>query len=88
MNFVDYLNIFGVEAKQIPSITGSGAPTTATEGAAGCLYMDTDTGELYKCTAAAADNYTWQPLGSGTFSLEEIVDAVLDALPNGDEVSY
>lgn len=65
MNFVDHLNIFGVEAKEIPSITGSGAPTTATEGAVGCLYMDSDTGELYKCTAAAAENYTWEIFGGG-----------------------
>lgn len=66
MNYVDSFNLFGTEAKQNPSITGSGAPTTSTEGAVGCLYMDTDTGALYKCTAAADGVYTWTSVeGSG-----------------------
>lgn len=40
-------------------LTGSGAPTTATVGAVGALYMDTDTGTLYKCTAVADGAHTW-----------------------------
>lgn len=40
-------------------MTGKGAPTTSTEGAVGCLYMDTDTGNMYKCTAAVDGSYTW-----------------------------
>jgi len=47
------------------TLTGKGAPTTATEGAVGMLYMDTDTGELYKCTAVADGAYTWGKVGSG-----------------------
>lgn len=65
MNYVQYFNLFGVDAKQIPSITGSGAPTTKTEGAVGCLYMNTDTGDLYKCTAVKDGVYTWEDFGSG-----------------------
>lgn len=53
MNYVESLNLFGVEAKEIPCIKGKGAPITATEGAVGCLYMDTNTGKLYKLTANA-----------------------------------
>lgn len=64
MNYVESLNLFGVEAKEIPCIKGSGAPTTATEGAVGCLYMDTNTGNIYKCTAAANGVYTWKDNGS------------------------
>lgn len=59
MNYVEHLNLFGLEAKEIPCIKGSGAPTAATAGAVGLFYMDTDTGELYKCTAAADGVYTW-----------------------------
>lgn len=40
-------------------LTGSGAPTTATVGAVGALYMDTGTGKLYKCTAVADGAHTW-----------------------------
>lgn len=60
MNFVEHSNSFGVETKEIPCIKGSGAPTTATEGAAGCFYMDTATGEVYKCTAVQNGVYTWK----------------------------
>lgn len=60
MNFVDSLKIFGVEARQKPSITGSGAPTTETEGAVGEFYMDTDTGDVYKCTAVTDGAYIWK----------------------------
>ena len=59
-------NLFGVDAKQIPTITGSGAPTTATEGAVGCLYMNVNTGSLYKCTSIADGAYTWSPVGDGS----------------------
>jgi hypothetical protein len=65
MNFVEYFNIYGVDAQQIPSITGDGAPTSKTEGAVGCLYMNTANGDLYKCTAATSGNYTWTAVGSG-----------------------
>lgn len=65
VKFVRARNNFGNgETKEIPSLTDSGAPTTATAGAVGCLYMDTDTGELYKCTSADADadSYIWKLL--------------------------
>jgi len=62
MNFVEQLNLFGVIAKEIPCIKGSGAPTTTTEGAVGCLYMDTDTGAVYKCVSEGV----WEKFGGGT----------------------
>lgn len=70
MNYVKSLNLFGVEAKEIPCITGSGAPTTSTQGAVGCFYMDTssDTKDVYKCTAVSNGTYTWEKFGSGNDS--------------------
>lgn len=78
MNYVDSLNLFGVPVKEIPCITGSGAPSTTTAGAVGSLYMDTDTGALYKCTAAANGIYTWTDFGGGTVTDEQLADAVED----------
>ena len=62
MNYVQSFDLFGVPAAQIPSITKSGAPTTTTEAAVGCLYMNTDNGDLYKCTAVSNGVYTWEKL--------------------------
>jgi hypothetical protein len=59
MNFVKSFNLLGVEAQQIPCITGEGAPTTTTEGAVGCLYMDTTNGAVYKCIGVEGGAYTW-----------------------------
>lgn len=59
MNYLDSINLFGIDTKEIPCVKGTGAPTTATEGAVGCFYMDTDTGDVYKCTAVADGVYTW-----------------------------
>lgn len=56
MNYVDALKLFGVEAKEIPCIKGNGAPPD-TEGAVGCLYMDTDTGDVYKRTEDGWDAF-------------------------------
>lgn len=60
MNYVTHQETAEVETKEIPCIPGSGAPTSATEGAVGCLYMDTLTGKIYRCTSAAGGVYSWQ----------------------------
>ena len=65
MNYVNSFNMFGTDVKQTPCITGSGAPTTAIEGAVGCLYMDSDTGAIYKCTAVTDGAYSWRKVGEG-----------------------
>ena len=66
MNYVQSFNLFGVDAKQIPCIPGSGAPTTATEAAIGCFYMDTssETKDVYKCVNITDGVYTWELLSS------------------------
>lgn len=64
MNHVKALNTLGVEVRQLPCYPGKGAPTTETEGAVGEFYMDTDTGVIYKCTAAVDGVYTWEEFGA------------------------
>ena len=59
MNYVKHLNMFGTEVKEIPCIPGTGAPTSSTAGAVGCLYMNTTTGDMYKCTGVNSGVYTW-----------------------------
>lgn len=66
MNYVEHLNLFGVAAKEISCIKGSGAPTTSTEGAVGLLYMDADNGDMYKCIAIANNTYTWENVNKQT----------------------
>ena len=61
MNFVESFNMFSTESKQIPCVKSSGAPTKATEGAVGLLYMDTDTGDTYKCVSVSDGVYAWTP---------------------------
>lgn len=51
MQYVKNHNAFGVRTKEIPCIVGKGAPDNAVN-ATGLLYMDEDTGEVYKRTAA------------------------------------
>lgn len=48
-----------VDLAKKATISGKGAPNIATEGAVGRLYMDEDTGDLYKCIAAEDGVYTW-----------------------------
>ena len=65
MNYVEHLDILGVIAKEIPCIKGIGAPSTSTVGAVGLLYMDINTGSLYKCTGVSDSTYTWEAIESG-----------------------
>ena len=55
MNYVKKFNLFGVEARQRPTLTGRGTPVngeSGTQGTEGELYMDLDTGKVYKCVGA------------------------------------
>lgn len=53
---------------------GKGQPSESTPGSVGVTYMDTDTGDMYKCTGADEENkaYTWAPLLSGLGDLSEL----------------
>lgn len=93
MNFVEDLRLLHVDAKQIPCLTGKGAPTVKTEGAAGVLYMDVDTGALYKCRGGGKGQYRWEnaaPVKGVDYFTEadkgELVELVLASL-GGDVIS-
>lgn len=62
MNYVESFNLLGVAVMQIPCVKRKGAPTTATKGAVGLLYMNTDNGDMYKCIAVTGNTYTWVAL--------------------------
>lgn len=47
-------------------LSGTSAPTTATEGALGQFYMETTTPALYQCTAIGGGAYTWTEIGAGS----------------------
>lgn len=64
MDRVKSFDLFGTDVRQIPCITGKGAPTKETEGAAGEMYMDTDTGKVYKCVSIINGEYVWEETGS------------------------
>ena len=72
MNFVDSLKIGGVDAFQLPCIKIKGAPTTETAGAVGLFCIDTATGNLYKCIAAADGVYTWEVFGGAVKTVNGI----------------
>lgn len=61
-----------VRARRIPCIVDSGNPndladyTAEGEAAIGLLYMNEDTGDLYKCTAFTDGAYVWEPVGGGS----------------------
>ena len=79
MNYVHSFNLFGVDAKQIPSLLGAGAPTTTTEGAVGLFYMDTDTGELYVCVNSSNGVYTWKHITqTGAATQSGIIPATVE----------
>lgn len=71
------------KTKEIPCLTGKGMPTTSTIGAVGCLYMDTDSGAVYKCTAASDGVYTWvDALDSA--EMKRVIEAYLETNPPAD----
>ena len=53
------ININGIEYPIAVNITGNGAPTSEVEAVIGMLYMDINSGNLYKCTALTASGCVW-----------------------------
>ena len=82
MNYVESLNLFGVEAKEIPCVLGNGAPTSATVGAVGLFYMDTSsqTKDVYKCIGAAGGVYTWARLEYDDTEVKQLIGNIETAL--------
>ena len=50
----------------VSTISGKGAPTSATQGKVNQLYRDEDTQRLYICTATDGGGYTWTAVVSDT----------------------
>ena len=46
--------------------TGQGKPSEKTVGAVGVLYMDTNTGDFYKCTSEKNGTYIWENFSVGS----------------------
>ena len=79
MNYVESLNLFGIDAKEIPCIVGEWEPTTSTEGAMGSLYMDEVTGDLYVCISAEPNNYIWKMIYNPDLHYTKAeVDAIIE----------
>lgn len=57
--YYKHITINGTKFDIAVNIVGSGAPTTATEGSVGMIYMDESDGKLYKCTSASRSEYVW-----------------------------
>ena len=59
--------IIGGEVFQIAvNQTGQGEPSKKTVGAVGVLYMDTNTGDFYKCISEKNGVYDWEKFASGS----------------------
>ena len=64
--YIRSLTINGNRYNLAVNQTGGGSPGNAHEGVLGQLYMDIDTGIMYKCTAISGGVYTWDKLENGT----------------------
>ena len=71
MNFVEHLNLFGIDFKDIPCLRDHGAPTTSTLGAVGLLYMNKDNGDLYKCISDSDGIYVWTEIANSSGGSQE-----------------
>lgn len=72
----------------VSTISGKGAPTSATQGAVNQLYRDEDTQKLYICTAADG-GYTWAAVSGGSVDVDATLTKVgyaADAKAAGDAI--
>jgi hypothetical protein len=58
--------------------TGTGAPTTSTEGSVGEMYVDKSTGTVYVCTDTTGGTYTWNEVSGGGDGITELTSADYD----------
>lgn len=54
----------------VSTISGNGAPTSATQGEVNQLYRDEDTQKLYICTATHGGGYTWAAVSGGSVDVD------------------
>lgn len=82
MNYVESFNLYGIDAKEIPCIKGSGAPTNVT-APVGCLYMNTGNGNLYKCTAVSNGVCAWERIADENYVNTAIQTYIDEAILGG-----
>ena len=83
MDYVESLEIYGVEAKEIPCIVGNGMPTK--NAPIGCLYLDENSGKIYKRVKKGENSLEWVEFKSGEMSLEPgEAGQILTTDENGD----
>lgn len=58
--FYTKININGTEYPIAVNISGARAPGTSTAAEVGMFYMDTNTGDVYKCTAVSDGKHNWE----------------------------
>lgn len=82
------LIINGKEYLLAVSQAGSGAPAATDPGSPGILYMDTDTGDLYKCSGGEDGAWAWKKLSEGGSGYElPIGGENLGGVKNGGNVT-
>lgn len=72
----------------VSTISGKGAPTSATQGAMNQLYRDEDTQRLYICTAVDG-GYTWAAVSGGSVDVDDTLTKAgyaADAKAAGDAI--
>lgn len=72
----------------VSTISGKGAPTSATQGAVNQLYRDEDTQRLYICTATNG-GYTWAAVSGGSVDVDDTLTKAgyaADAKAAGDAI--
>ena len=74
MNYVKNFVFYGNSVKEIPCITGNGGPGGYIEAAVGSLYMDVDSGEIYKCTKFKEGVSTWALVSSEPVDISDKAD--------------
>lgn len=73
-HYVEGFDLFGIKAKQIPCLTGNGEPSADSAVEIGLLYIDEDSGSMYKCINSTNglvwDKITNDASGSGNYNEE------------------
>ncbi len=63
VNYADAANKDYVDSRAV--LSGHTAPTEATKGTVGQMYLDTSSGTMYMCVAASEGIYKWTPVFDG-----------------------
>lgn len=83
MNYIEFFQMLGIDVRQRPCIVNPGNPHMG-EGGVGDLYMDSDTGALYKCTGVdpETDGHIWEIIeGASPEQIQAAVNAYLEDHP-------